>query len=318
MKENAPRSKIPDLMNAIRLHAPGGLDGLIYEQIKTPQPEAGEVLVRVYAAAITRDELDWPVNRLPAIPSYEFSGIIVAVASTSENRRIGEAVYALSAFDHDGAAAEYVAVPAEILASKPQRLNYIESAALPLAGLSAWQGLFEHGNLVSGQRVLIHGAAGGVGGLAVQLARQRGAYVFGTVSTKNMAAAQKLGADEVIDYTTTPFEAVVGQVDLVFDTAGGDRLARSPSVVRPGGRLVSIAAEPPREGTTGRMLHSTYFVVTPNREQLMELTRLNGSGVLSPTIDRVFPLAAARKAFERSMGEHGAGKIVLQIADEPE
>ena len=130
---------IPAMMNAIRLHAPGGPERLIYEQIETPQPGAGEALVRVHAAAITRDELDWPVSRLPAIPSYEFSGVVVAVAPDLDDIKIGEAVYALSAFDRDGAAADYLTVPREFLAPKPQTLDHIESAAIPLAALSAWQ-----------------------------------------------------------------------------------------------------------------------------------------------------------------------------------
>jgi NADPH:quinone reductase-like Zn-dependent oxidoreductase len=155
-----------------------------------------------------------------------------------------------------------------------------------------------------------------VGGFAVQLAHQRGAYVIGTVSTMNIGAARKLGADEVIDYTTTRFEQVIEQVDLVFDTVGGERLERSPSVVRPGGRLVSIAAEPPRERAAARGISAAYFVVAPNREQLVELARLVDSGNLQPTIDEVFPLAEARKAFERSLGDHRAGKIVLRIAGE--
>ncbi len=303
-------------MNAVRLHAPGGVEKLIFEQIETPQPGAGEALVRIHAAAITRDELEWPMSRLPAIPSYEFSGIVVELGPEVDDIQIGEAVYALSAFDRDGAAAEYAAVPTEFLAPKPKTLDDIQSAAIPLAALSAWQGLFEHGNLAAGQRALIHGAAGGVGGFAVQLAHQRGAYVIATASTMNIEAALKLGADKVINTTTSRFEDAIEQVDLVFDTVGGGRLARSASVVRPGGRLVSIAAEPSQEQAAARGVRAIYFVVVPNRGQLIELARLVDSGSLQPTIDEVFPLAEARKAFERSLGEHKAGKIVLQIINE--
>jgi NADPH:quinone reductase-like Zn-dependent oxidoreductase len=162
----------------------------------------------------------------------------------------------------------------------------------------------------------VHGAAGGVGAFAVQLAHGRGAHVVGTASTKDLGTVSELGADQVVDHTGARFEDVVDQVDLVFDTVGGERLERSPAVVRPGGRLVSIATEPPREPAAARGISAVYFVVEPNRGQLVELTRLVDSGALRPTIDEVFPLADARKAFERSLGNHGRGKIVLRVADE--
>jgi len=307
---------ITAMMSAIRLHEPGGPAGIRYEQLKTPQSGAGEALVRVYGAGITRGELDWPVDRLPAIPSYEFSGVVVAVGPDGDDRMIGEPVYALGDFGRDGAAADYTIVRQEFLAPKPQTVGYLESAAVPLAALSAWQGLFDHGQLAEGQRVLIHGAAGGVGHFAVQLARWRGAHVIGTVSPMNVETARQLGADEIIDHTTTRFEDVIGQVDLVFDTAGGERLARSPSVVRRGGRLVSVATEPSQERAAALGIIAVYFVVVPNREQLVELARLIDSGDLRPAIDEIFPLANARQAFERTLGDHRAGKIVLRVADE--
>jgi NADPH:quinone reductase-like Zn-dependent oxidoreductase len=303
-------------MRAIRLHRPGGPEELVYEEIETPQPGSGDALVRVHAAAITRDELDWPVDRLPATPSYEFSGVVAAVGPDVDGSTIGETVYALSGFDRDGAAADYTVVPSGLLAPKPRTLGHVESAAVPLAALSAWQGLFDHGALTEGQRVLVHGAAGGVGSFAVQLAHERGAQVVGTASTKDLETVHELGADQVVDHTGSRFEDVVDEVDLVFDTVGGERLERSPAVVRPGGRLVSIATEPPQEPSAARGISVLYFVVEPNREQLVELTRLVDSGALRPTIDEVFPLADARKAFERSLGDHGRGKIVLRVADE--
>jgi NADPH:quinone reductase-like Zn-dependent oxidoreductase len=297
------------LMRALRLHPPGGVDGLVQEQVEVPRPAAGEALVRVHAAAITRDELDWPLDRLPAIPSYELSGVVEAVAPGVDGVGVGEAVYALSGFDRDGAAAEYTVLPAALLAPKPRTLGHVESAAIPLAGLSAWQGLFTHGRLDRGERVLVHGAAGGVGGFAVQLARWRGAEVIATASTGNLDTARRLGAGRVVDHTTTRFEDAVGQVDLVFDTAGGERLARSPAVLRPGGRLVSVAAEPPQAPG----VDAVYFVVEPDREQLVQLARLVDGGDLRPTVDQVFPLADAREAFARSLGRHGGGKIVLRV-----
>jgi NADPH:quinone reductase-like Zn-dependent oxidoreductase len=180
---------------AVRLHD----DGLKVEEIETPSPGPGEVLVRVRAAAITRDELEWPVDRLPAIPSYELSGTVVDT---------GDDVYALTPFDRDGVAAEYAVVPAAVLSPKPMRLSHVEAAALPMGGLTAWQALFVHGRLARGERVLVTGASGGVGHIAVQLARHVGAAVVES-----------------------------GPVDLVFDTRGGE--------VPAGERVVTIAKEMP-------------------------------------------------------------------------
>ncbi len=312
-----PKSSAPvaAVMRAVRLHAAGDPASLVCEEVETPRPGPGEALVRVHAAAITRDELTWPADRLPAIPSYEFSGVVAAVGPDVEAVAIGDAVYALSGFDRNGAAAEYTVVPAAILAPKPRTLNHVESAAIPLAGLSAWQGLFDHGGLAEGQRVLIHGAAGGVGGFAVQLARLRGAHVIGTASTANVERARAFGADEVIDHTQARFEDAIAPVDVVFDTSGGDRLRRSFAIVRPGGRIVSVAEEPPAEQRQERGISATYFVVEPNREQLIELARLVDRGDLKPMIDRVFPFAAARAAFERSLSPARSGKIVIDVVE---
>jgi NADPH:quinone reductase-like Zn-dependent oxidoreductase len=300
-------------MGAIRLHSLGDPASLVHERIPTPQPGLGEVLVRVCAAAITRGELDWPEHRLPTTPSYEFSGVVAALGPDTDGIAVGEAVYGLAEFDRDGAAAEYVSVPQAILASRPKTLSHVESAAIPLAGLSAWQALFDHGKLEPGQRVLIHGV-GGVGGFAVQLARAHGGQVIVTTSSETRELALALGAHEVIDHGTTRFEEVIDPVDLVFDTAGGDRLARSPAVLRASGKLVSVAAEPPPEAT-GRGTEAIYFVVEPNRAQLAKLARLADDGQLRPIIDQVFPLADARAAFERTSSQNPHGKVVLHIAD---
>jgi NADPH:quinone reductase-like Zn-dependent oxidoreductase len=189
----------------------------------------------------------------------------------------------------------------------------VQSASIPLAALSAWQGLFDHGQLIRGQRVLIHGATGGVGHFAVQLARLHGAYVIGTVSTRNVESARKLGVDEVIDISAAHFEDIVKDVDVVFDTVGGERLACSPAVIRKGGRLVSVASEPPRERAKELGIESLYFVVSPNRKQLTEIARLVDGGSLQPVIGRVFRLSQAREAFEYSLSAHSFGKIVLHV-----
>ena len=294
-------------MNGVRQHPPGGPAALVYEELETPSPGRGEALVRVHAAAITRDELGWPADR-PSTPAYEFSGVVEEIGDGVDDVEVGDEVFALNDFDREGAAAEFTVARSEFLAPKPATLGHVESAAIPLAGLSAWQGLHDHGKLAEGQRVLIHGAAGGVGHFAVQLARARGAYVIGTASADGVSDVRELGADEVVDSSSVRFEDAVGEVDLVFDTAGGERLERSPAVLRPGGRLVSVAEEPPsRDGIV-----STYFVVEPNRSQLVELAALADRGELRPAIAEVFDLADARAAFERLAGRP-RGKIVLRI-----
>jgi NADPH:quinone reductase-like Zn-dependent oxidoreductase len=301
-------------MSAVRLHAPGGLEALAIERVEIPQVDAGEALVRVHAAAITRGELEWPLERLPAIPSYELSGEIAALASDVSDLAVGDAVWALTGFDRDGAAAEYVLVPVLFLAPKPRTLGHVESAAVPLAGLTAWQGLFDHGRLRNGERVLIHGATGGVGHFATQLARWRGAYVIGTSSSAAAEDPLALGADEAVDRKAVRFEEAVEAVDLVFDTVGGEVLARSAGLLAEGGRIVSVAEQPPAE--VGERVEATYFVVEPSREQLVELARLVDDGTVRPAIDSVFPLAEARSAFERSMMAGKRGKVVLRIGAE--
>jgi NADPH:quinone reductase-like Zn-dependent oxidoreductase len=295
---------VPRTMEAIRLHSPG-VDGLRYETIDTPSLQLGEALVEVHAAAITRGELEWPLDRLPAIPSYELSGAVAAVAADVDAVSVGDEVFALTPFDRDGVAAEYAAVPAATLAPKPSTLGHVESAAVPLPALSAWQGLFVHGGLERGERVLVHGAVGGVGQFATQLARWRGAYVVATASPQAFEAARALGAYEVIYGRKELEDDGVSPIDLVFDTVGGELLERAPALLANGGRLVSVAAEPPGTGT--------YFVVEPSREQLIELARLVDGGELRIAIDSTFALSEAAAAFERSLASGKHGKVVIRV-----
>ncbi|HEX6024207.1 MAG TPA: NADP-dependent oxidoreductase [Solirubrobacter sp.] len=287
-------------MEAIRLTAPG-VEGLRLETVDTPSLGAGEALVEVHAAAITRDELEWPLDRLPAVPSYELSGVVAAVADDVGTVSVGDEVFALTPFDRDGVAAEYAAVPASALAPKPSKLSHADSAAIPLPALSAWQGLFTHGRLEPGERVLIHGAVGGVGQFATQLARWRGAHVIATASPQSFERARSLGADEVIDGRN---DLRVDALDVIFDTVGGDIFERAPQLLADGGRLVSVAAEPP---------DGTYFVVEPSREQLVELARLADDGELRVAIDSTFALADAAAAFERSLASGKRGKVVIRV-----
>jgi NADPH:quinone reductase-like Zn-dependent oxidoreductase len=297
---------VPRTMKAIRLHAPG-VDGLRQETIETPTLRAGEVLVEVHAAAITRHELEWPLDRLPAVPSYELSGVVADTDDVADVS-VGDEVYALTPFDRDGVAAEYAAVTAILLAPKPASLSHVESAAVPLPALSAWQGLFVHGRLYAGERVLVHGAVGGVGQFATQLGRWCGSHVIATASPDALQAARALGAHEVVDGRSGQFGDEFEAVDLVFDTVGGEFLVRAPALLARGGRLVSVAAEPPGEGL--------YFVVEPNRAQLIELARLVDSGQLRVAIDSTFTLAEAAAALKRSLASGKHGKVVIEVADD--
>jgi NADPH:quinone reductase-like Zn-dependent oxidoreductase len=297
-------------MRAVRLHALGDPESLAVERLPRPDIGPEDVLVQVIAAALTRDELDWPEGRLPAIPSYEFSGIVDAVGTEVESLTAGEEVYALVPFDRDGAAAEYIALPQSVLAPKPRALSHIESAALPLAALSAWQGLFDRGKLAPGERVLIHGV-GGVGSFAVQLARARDAHTMVTTSPQRAQAARELGADEVVD----PSSDAIEPVDLVFDTAGGARLAGAAAAVRNGGRVVSVVTEPPPYPDRPDV-EATFFIVEPNSEELREIASLADQAKLRPVIDEVFALAEVGRAFERVASQAHHGKVVLRISDE--
>lgn len=306
MGDDAPAAT----MRAVRLRSEGGPEALELERVGTPPLREGEALVRVHAAAITRDELTWPVDRLPATPSYELSGVVAAVAPGVEVVAPGEPVFALTPFHRDGVAAEYAAVPADLLAPKPAALDHVESAAVPMPALTAWQALIVHGGLTAGDRVLVHGAGGGVGHIGVQLARSRDAHVIGTSSPSGAEVARDAGAHEVIDHTSVRFEEAVEPVDLVFDTVGGDLLARSPAVLAPGGRIVSVAEEPP-EG-----VETVYFVVEPDREQLGEIARLVDAGGLRPAIDSVFALDDAPAAFARAEVRGTRGKVVVRVIDD--
>lgn len=310
MNDRTSPSTITETMRAVRLQRPGGPEALALERIDRPGIGPGEALVRVHAAAITRDELEWPVDRLPAIPSYELAGVVEAVAPDVATVAVGDEVFALTPFDRDGVAADYAAIPAIVLAPKPTSLDHVKSAAVPMPGLSAWQGLFVHGRLHEGERVLIHGAAGGVGHIAVQLARSRGAHVIGTASPSGVATVRDLGAHEVIDHTTVRFEETIEPVDLVFDTAGGELLRRSPAVLRPGGRIVSVAEAPP-EG-----IEAVYYIVEQYRDQLIEVAQLVDRGEVHPAVDSVYPLEEFRAAFERCMAGGKRGKVVLRVLDQ--
>jgi NADPH:quinone reductase-like Zn-dependent oxidoreductase len=309
-------------MNAIRIHGRGGPDHLAYEEVPEPQPGPGDVLVRVAASAILVNELKWDVTYQTAagaprplpIPGRDLAGVVAEVGVEVTDVAVGDAVYAMLGYGRDGAEAEYaIALPNE-LAPKPRTLDDVQAAAVPLAALTAWQALFIQAKVSEGQRVLIHGASGGVGAYAVQFAHWAGAQVLATASARNAVFLRDLGADEVIDYATARFEDVAHDLDVVFDLVGGETLRRSWQVVRAGGVLVSVVTPPPAYPAPRPEVRFVYFIVAPSGEQLRQIGSLLDAGQVRPIVDQVFPLAEARQAYEVGMHGHPRGKIMLMIS----
>jgi NADPH:quinone reductase-like Zn-dependent oxidoreductase len=310
-------------MTALRAHRRGGPDVLAVESAPIPFPGVGEVLVAVHAAAITFDELTWEetwtrngLSRTPTIPSHEISGVVAEISSDVTDFKPGDDVYGLIRFDRDGGAADYVTVPADDLAAKPASVSHTVAAALPLAGLTALQALVDHAHVQPGERVLVTGGAGGVGALAVQLAAQFGADVTATLRSDAVELARNLGARNVIDVRTQAFDDGGAAYDVVIDTVGGDTLDRSFAVLRQGGRLVTLSEPPAADKADEYGLNAIFFVVTPNREQLVQLAVLVDGGQLHVEIAATFPLARGREAFESAQrAVRPPGKTVIVVRE---
>lgn len=308
------------IVKAVRLHKVGGPESLVYEDAPQPDPKDGEVLIRVHAVAVTPTEFAWAptwktrtgeARPFPIIMGHEFSGRVAAVGSGVTDVEIDDTVYGLNDWFADGAEAEYCITRTAYLAPKPRSVDHVQAAGVPISGLTAWQALFDHGRLRTGQRVLIHGAAGGVGGFAVQLARWRGAHVIGTALERDAEFVKSLGADEVIDYTTTRFEQVVHDADLVLDTVGGETLERSWSVLKPDGKMVTVSHL--SQNAENQAAREAFFIMEPNRAQLVDLARLIDTGLICPVIAAVFPLQQAQHAYEQGRRGASRGKIVLRV-----
>ena len=304
-----------DTMRAVRAHRRGGAEQLTFERAPIPVPADDEVLIAVHAAAITYDELSWDeswtragVDRTPIIPSHEVSGTVAAVGAAVTDLSVGQDVYGLIEFDRDGAAADYVTAPANEIAAKPASIDHVYAAALPLAALTAWQALADHAQLVADESVLVLGGAGGVGAYVVQLAKHLGARVTVTVRDGDTEAyVRTMGADEVFVGTAR------GAFDVVVDTVGGPALAAGYSLVRDGGRLITLSAPPGPELRQGRNLRDEFFVVRPNRAELEELARLVDAGVLTALVGETFDLERTQQAYQ-DRGRHGGpGKTVLIV-----
>jgi NADPH:quinone reductase-like Zn-dependent oxidoreductase len=307
-------------MKAAYLDKKAGAESLVIGELLRPAPAIGEVLVKVHATAITPTELQWyptfntssgESRPFPIVLSHEFSGVIEELGSGVKDMKVGDEVYGLNGWFSNGAQAEYCVAPTTMLTAKPRSLDHIQSAVVPISALTAWQGLFEKTGLQRGQRILIHGAAGGVGIFVVQLARWRGAHVIATASADNLDFVRTLGANEMIDYKTVRFEDVARNIDVVFDCVGGETLKRSWQVLTRSGRLVTIAAQ--SEGVTEQRIRDAFMLVRADGTQLKQIANLIDSGELRVFVEEAFPLSEVREAFARA--DHGKmrGKVALKI-----
>jgi len=284
-----------------------------------PQPGPGELLIRVHAAGVIATELLWyPTShwktgeeRPGAVPGHEFSGVIAGAGKDVRCLQIGLPVFGMNDWYADGALAEYCVTECRMVVAKPPRLTHIEAASVPISALTAWQGLFDRAKLQPGERVLVHGAAGSVGVFAIQLAAMQGAHVIATASRSNHDFVSYLGAAEVVDYHEEPFEARAQGVDVVFDTVGGETLERSWKVLRPGGRLVTIAST--AEDATDSRTKAAFFIVEPNRKQLSEISDLLEAGRLEAVVDSVVPFSRAGDAYAGREPRRRRGKVVVEV-----
>jgi NADPH:quinone reductase-like Zn-dependent oxidoreductase len=308
-------------MNVICAHEFGRPDVLQHETTPQPEPAADEVVVRTHAAGVNPvdttvrngDFFDVP---LPWIPGWDLSGTVTAVGADVTEFRDGDEIYGLVHFPKPGNAyAEYVAVSADDIVEKPDSLDHIEAAGLPLAALTAWQALFDKGELTGGQDVLIHAAAGGVGHIAVQLATSRGAHVIGTASEHNKAFLRDLGVDEFINYRKTQFEKELDDIDLVVDAIGGDTRERSYEVLATGGILAALVGDVSEERAEEYDAHGRRVGVRPDAAALAEINELVVAGEVKPTISTTLPLADAIEAHEQIEKGHTRGKIVLRTRE---
>jgi NADPH:quinone reductase-like Zn-dependent oxidoreductase len=307
-------------MKAIRIHEFGGPDVLVFEDVPVPEPGADEVLIKVKAAAV--NPIDWKVRqggrswgyKPPFTLGWDVSGIIEKTGAKVKDFKEGDVVYGLLDLRNGGAYAEYVSAKASWLATKPDSLDHIHSAAVPLVTLTAWQAIFDIAGLSPGQTILVHAAAGGVGHMAVQLAKWKGARVAGTASARNMAFLRELGVDEAIDYTARRFEDVVRDVDVVLDTMAGDIQERSWKVLKKGGIMVSTLGDPSRQKALQYGARGAGILVKPNAGQLKEIAGLIDAGRIKAHVETVLPLSEVKKAHELSQGGHVRGKIVLEIS----
>ena len=311
------------MMKAVVAHQYGAPEVLKFEEIPRPEPKENEALVRVIASGVNPADpltLSGKYARefgthLPLIPGYDIAGIVEKTGANITKLKIGEAVYGYPTFG--GGWADYVTVKEYEVAAKPKSLNFVEAAAVPMGALTAWQALVDTAHLHPGQTILIHGGSGGVGSFAVQIAKARGARVIATASTANQDLLKQLGADAAIDYTKTRFEDVGKDVDAVLDPVGKETLARSYSVVKKGGIVMSLIARPDPAEFQKRGIRGAGISVHPDAADLAEIARLIDAGNIKPIVTQVLPLSNAIAAQEQAATHHTRGKVVLRVADDP-
>jgi NADPH:quinone reductase-like Zn-dependent oxidoreductase len=310
-----------DTMMALRAHRRGGPEQLVYEEAPRPVAGPGEALVAVHAAGITFAELSWDLtwttragaDRTPVIPGHEVSGTVAALGEGVPGLTMGQEVYGLIDFDRDGAAAEYVAVPAYGLSPRPRSVTHPQAATLPLAALTAWQALVDYADLTSDELVLVLGGAGGIGVYAVQLAATLGGHVLATGSAADAEFVLGLGAERYVSAEREFSDPAVAELDIVIDTVGGPALEAAYGVLRRGGRLVTLAAPPSQETAELHGVHAMFFVVEPDPAELARLAELTDAGRLAPVISQTFPLAEGRRAYESGTSPRPPGKTVLTV-----
>ncbi len=310
------------MMRAVGMDSYGGADVLHYQEMPRPEVGPGELLVRVRATTVNPFDTvmragyvsGWYQYAFPLVPGLDVAGVVEDVGAEVEGFAPGDEVFARLDPARNGANAEYAVVSIADAAPRPASLSFVEAAALAQSGLSAWRSLVDDDLLVPGQTVLIHGGAGGVGSIAIQLAKTRGVHVIATSSARNLDFLRELGADEVIDYTATPFEQVAHDVDVVLDTVGGDTLERSWGVLKPGGILVSLVQPPGEEAAAAHGVRQKFAVgYGPASAVLHELSALVAEGKLRPIVDSVLPLSEASRAHTLVEGRHTRGRVVLVV-----
>jgi NADPH:quinone reductase-like Zn-dependent oxidoreductase len=310
-------------MRALRAHTRGGPEVLVCESVPRPSAKDGELLIAVHAAAITFDELTWPetwtsdgVDRTPIVPSHEFPGVVAEVGGGVTDVSVGDEVYGLVPFDRDGAAAEYVRVPGGFVAAKPRSVSHVVAAAAALPALTAWEALVEHAAVQEGDRVLVHGSAGGVGAFITQLASALGARVTGTAHAKDVAYVGSLGAERVIDVDHEALDAESGAFDVVINAVGAHTPEALFAALRRGGRLLTLQEPPSQELADEYGVTAEFFVVTAQRESLARLAEMIEAGKLQVAVAATFPLAEGRAAYESgATRRQRPGKTVLVVRD---
>jgi len=308
-------------MRAVRIHQYGGTDTLQLDQIDTPVINADDILINVKAAAI--NPVDWKIRegylqqfipyKLPVTLGWDVAGVVTQVGSEVTEFKVGDEVFSRPDIARDGSYADYIAVKADEAVLKSSKLDFAQAAALPLAGITAWQCLVDVSQVQTGQRVLIHAGAGGVGHLAIQIAKAKGAFVIATASTANQGLLIELGADQAVDYTQGALIEQVDAVDVVFDTMGGQILADSWALLKSGGMLVSVVEPPSEEIAKQYAVKSAFVFIEPSSRILMELNKLVEADQLTPLIEHRFSLEQIEAAHLQSQSGRTRGKIVIEV-----